>query len=71
MMKRLDLIDDPKYKTPKLNRKNYKSLIKEISAWISTFRNTEEFKAQVGESGLAIGKLRSMKEFAEGAWGNY
>ncbi len=71
MMRRLDLIENPKFKTPKLRRKNYKGLMKEINAWVSTFRNAEDLEAQVGESGLAIGKLRSMKEFAEGPWGDY
>ena len=70
-MRRLDLIDNPKYKTAKLRRKNYKGLIKEINAWVSTFRNAEDLEAQVGEAGLAVGKLKSMKEFAEGPWGDY
>ena len=71
MMRRLDLIDNPKYKTAKLRRKNYKSLMKEINDWVTTFRSAEDLEAQVGEAGLAIGKLKSMKEFAEGPWGNY
>ncbi len=71
MMRRLDLIDNPKYKTAKLRRKNYKSLMKEINDWVSTFRNAEDLEAQVGEAGLAVGKLKSMKEFAEGPWGDY
>ena len=71
MMRRLDLIDNPKYKTAKLRRKNYKDLMKEVYDWVSTFRNAEDLEAQVGEAGLAIGKLRNMKEFAEGPWGDY
>ena len=71
MMRRLDLIDNPKYKTAKLRRKNYKDLMKEVNDWVSTFRNAEDLEAQVGEAGLAIGKLRSMKDFAEGPWGDY
>ena len=71
MMRRLDLIDNPKYKTAKLRRKNYKDLMKEVYDWVLTFRNAEDLEAQVGESGLAIGKLRSMKDFAEGPWGDY
>ena len=71
MMRRLDLIDNPKYKTAKLRRQNYKDLMKEVNDWVSTFRNAEDLEAQVGEAGLAIGKLRNMKEFAEGPWGDY
>ena len=36
MMRRLDLIDNPKYKTAKLRRKNYKDLMKEVNDWVST-----------------------------------
>ena len=71
MMRRLDLLDNPKYKSAKLRRQNYKSLMKEINDWVTTFRNAEDLEAQVGEAGLAIGRLRSMKEFAEGPWGDY
>ena len=71
MMRRLDLIDNPKYKTAILRRKNYKELIKEVNDWVSTFRNAEDLEAQVGEAGLAVGKLKSMKDFAESSWGKY
>jgi len=71
MMRRLDLLDNPIYKTAKLRRKNYKNLMKEVNDWASTFRSVEDLEAQVGEVGLAVGKLRSMKDFAEGQWGTY
>tara|TARA_B100000809_G_scaffold98320_1_gene96848 strand:- start:702 stop:1925 length:1224 start_codon:yes stop_codon:yes gene_type:complete len=71
MMRRLDLLDNPKYKTAQLRRKNYKTLMKEVNDWASTFRSVEDLEAQVGEVGLAVGKLRSMKDFAEGQWGRH
>lgn len=71
MMRRLDLLTVPKYKTPKLRRKNYKDLMKEIISWASTFRSIEDLEAQVEEAGLAVGKLRTMKDFAEGEWGKH
>ena len=71
MMRRLDLLDNPNYKTAKLRRKNYKKLMKEVNDWASTFRSLEDLEAQVGEVGLAVGKLRSMKDFAEGQWGSH
>ncbi len=71
MMRRLDLIENPLFKTAKLRRKNYKLLMKEVNDWASTFRTIEDLEAQVGEVGLAVGKLNSMKEFAEGEWGTH
>ncbi len=71
MMRRNDLLDMPIYKTAKLRRKNITSLMKEVSNWAATFRNIEDLEAQVGEAGLAVGKLRTMKDFAEGEWGKY
>ena len=71
MMRRLDLLENPIYKTAKLRRKNYKKLMKEVNDWASTFRSVEDLEAQVGEVGLAVGKLRSMKDFAEGEWGKH
>tara|TARA_B100000029_G_scaffold444248_1_gene463887 strand:- start:163 stop:1386 length:1224 start_codon:yes stop_codon:yes gene_type:complete len=71
MMRRYDLLDMPIYKTSKLRRKNISSLMKEVSDWAATFRNIQDLEAQIGEAGLAVGTLRSMKEFAEGEWGKY
>ncbi len=69
MMRRLDLLENPLYKTAKLRRKNFKKLMKEVNDWAGTFRTIEDLEAQVGEVGLALGRLNSMKDFAEGEWG--
>ncbi len=45
--------------------------MKEANDWASTFRSVEYLEAQVGEVGLAVGKLNSMKDFAEGEWGSH
>ena len=37
--------------------------MKEVNDWASTFRSIEDLEAQVGEVGLAVGKLNSMKLF--------
>ncbi|MFL2682153.1 MAG: CaiB/BaiF CoA transferase family protein [Alphaproteobacteria bacterium] len=71
MMRRLDLLENPLFKTAKLRRKNFKILMKEVNDWASTFRSIEDLEAQVGEVGLAVGKLNSMKDFAEGEWGSH
>ena len=71
MMRRLDLLENPLFKTAKLRRKNFKKLMKEVNDWAATFRSIEDLEAQVGEVGLAVGKLNSMKDFAESEWGNH
>lgn len=71
MMRRLDLLENPNYKTAKLRRKNYNKLMQEVNDWASTFRSVEDLEAQVAEAGLAVGKLNSMKDFAEGQWGEH
>ena len=71
MMRRLDLLENPLFVTAKLRRKNFNKLMKEVNDWASTFRSIEDLEAQVGEVGLAVGKLNSMKDFAEGEWGSH
>ncbi len=68
MMRRNDLVRDPRYATARLRRKNITSLLAEVRAWIMTFSDLEELQAQVSESGLAIGVIRTVKEFADGDW---
>ncbi len=71
MMRRWDLLSDPRYLTPELRRKNFKFLMKEVVAWAATFRSVSDLEAQVRESGLALGELKTMKEFAESDWGQH
>ncbi len=68
MMRRNDLINDPRYATARLRRKNIAPLLEEVRAWIMTFSDLEQLQAQVSESGLAIGTIRTVQEFAEGEW---
>jgi crotonobetainyl-CoA:carnitine CoA-transferase CaiB-like acyl-CoA transferase len=68
MMRRSDLLTDPRYATAKLRRENLASLLAEVRAWLATFENLEQLQAQVSESGLAVGRVRSLKEFAKSDW---
>jgi CoA:oxalate CoA-transferase len=68
MMRRNDLLRDPRYATANLRRQNLKSLLAEVRAWIGTFGSFEQLQVQVSEAGLAVGKLRSLKEFSEFDW---
>ncbi|QPF85437.1 CoA transferase [Bradyrhizobium genosp. L] len=68
MMRRSDLLGDPRYATAKLRRQNLASLLVEIRAWLTTFENLEQLQAQVSEAGLAVGRVRTVNEFAASEW---
>ncbi|SPP93062.1 CoA transferase [Bradyrhizobium vignae] len=68
MMRRSDLLTDPRYATAKLRRENLSSLLAEVQAWLSTFDSIEQLQAQVSEAGLAVGRVRTLNEFAKSDW---
>jgi crotonobetainyl-CoA:carnitine CoA-transferase CaiB-like acyl-CoA transferase len=68
MMRRSDLLKDPRYATANLRRKNLPSLLAEVRAWLGTFEDLEQLQAQVSEGGLAVGQIRSVNEFAASDW---
>jgi len=68
MMRRTDLLKDPRYATAKLRAANIESLLAEVRSWILTFSDLELLQAQVSEAGLAIGVVRSTNEFAASEW---
>jgi CoA:oxalate CoA-transferase len=68
MMRRSDLLTDPRYATAHLRRKNLAPLLAEVRAWLGTFDNLEQLQAQVSESGLAVGRVRTISQFADSEW---
>jgi crotonobetainyl-CoA:carnitine CoA-transferase CaiB-like acyl-CoA transferase len=68
MMRRSDLLTDPRYATAKLRRENLRSLLAEVRAWLATFDSLEQLQAQVSEAGLAVGRVRTVNEFAKSDW---
>lgn len=68
MMRRTDLLKDPRFATANLRRENLSDLLAEVRAWILTFPDMEELQAQVSEASLAIGIVRSTAELAESDW---
>lgn len=68
MMRRSDLLTDPRYATANLRRKNLAPLLAEVRAWLGTFDNLEQLQAQVSEAGLAVGRVRTISEFSESEW---
>jgi CoA:oxalate CoA-transferase len=68
MMRRNDLLGDPRFATANLRRKNLPALLAEVRSWLMTFPNLEQLQAQVSEAGLAVGELRTVREFADSEW---
>ncbi|MES5481319.1 CoA transferase [Bradyrhizobium sp. INPA03-11B] len=68
MMRRSDLLADPRYATARLRRENLVPLLAEIRTWLTTFENLEQLQAQVSEAGLAVGRVRTVNEFADTDW---
>jgi len=68
MMRRNDLLADPRYATANLRRQNLASLLGEIRSWLTTFSDLNQLQAQVSEAGLAVGEVRTVSEFAESDW---
>lgn len=70
-MRRGDLLDDPRFATAELRRKNYAALHAIVQAWIFTFRDMALLDAQLDEAKVAMGEVRSMKELAKTEWAEY
>jgi crotonobetainyl-CoA:carnitine CoA-transferase CaiB-like acyl-CoA transferase len=68
MMRRSDLLSDPRYATAKLRRENLASLLAEVRSWLATFDDLEQLQAQVSEAGLVVGRIRTVNEFAGSDW---
>ena len=68
MMRRSDLRDDPRFTTARLRREHLSAFLAEVRSWIMTFVDLDELQAQVSEAGLAIGVIRTTKEFGESGW---
>ncbi|MET0307439.1 MAG: CaiB/BaiF CoA-transferase family protein [Sphingomonas sp.] len=68
MMRRNDLVRDPRFATAKLRRENIAILLREVLAWIKSFSDLDQLQAQVSEAGLALGTLRDITDFAQSDW---
>jgi crotonobetainyl-CoA:carnitine CoA-transferase CaiB-like acyl-CoA transferase len=68
MMRRTDLLRDPRFATPHLRRANEAALLAEVRAWLIGFPDLDELEAQVKVAGLAVGVVRSTTEFLASEW---
>jgi crotonobetainyl-CoA:carnitine CoA-transferase CaiB-like acyl-CoA transferase len=67
-MRRPDLADDPRFRTPELRQRNLGALHKIVQDWIGTFADMESLDAQMDEAKIATGQVRTVKEFAATDW---
>ncbi|WP_025735697.1 CaiB/BaiF CoA transferase family protein [Mycobacterium genavense] len=67
-MRRADLGDDPRFRTPELRRQNLAALHEIVQTWIYTFDSMDSLDAQFDEAKIATGQLRDMVEFSETDW---
>jgi len=67
-MRRADLADDPRFRTPTDRRRNLAELHRIIQDWIWTFDDLESLNAQLDEAKIASGTLRTTSELAATDW---
>ncbi|WAJ46521.1 CaiB/BaiF CoA-transferase family protein [Mycobacterium sp. Aquia_216] len=69
-MRRPDLADDPRFRTPELRRLHLQALHAIVQTWIYTFDSMDSLDAQFDEAKIATGQLRGIAEFSETEWAN-
>lgn len=67
-MRRPDLADDPRFRTPELRQRNFAALHQIVQNWIGTFTDMASLDAQLDEAKIASGQLRTVREFAASEW---
>lgn len=70
-MRRVELASDPRFATAALRSQNYDALHEIIQTWMLTFRDMKALDAQLDESKIAMGEIRTMKQLAETEWAAY
>jgi crotonobetainyl-CoA:carnitine CoA-transferase CaiB-like acyl-CoA transferase len=70
-MRRVDLLDDPRFSSAAGRRLNFGALHAIIQSWILTFPDMARLDAQFDEAKIAMGEIRSIKELAKSEWSDY
>jgi crotonobetainyl-CoA:carnitine CoA-transferase CaiB-like acyl-CoA transferase len=66
--RRADLLRDPRFATVAARQANYAALHAEIQTWMLTFRDLASLDAQLDESKIAIGQVRTLQELGQTEW---
>ncbi|HEX4249757.1 MAG TPA: CaiB/BaiF CoA-transferase family protein [Pseudonocardia sp.] len=67
-MRRADLADDPRFRTPRLRSQHLPELHAIVQTWINTFADMASLDAQLDEAKIATGQLRDVRDFAATDW---
>jgi crotonobetainyl-CoA:carnitine CoA-transferase CaiB-like acyl-CoA transferase len=70
-MRRADIARDSRFDTAEHRIANYDALHEIIQNWIYSFPDLGSLDAQLDESKIAVGVVRSLKELAETEWASY
>jgi crotonobetainyl-CoA:carnitine CoA-transferase CaiB-like acyl-CoA transferase len=70
-MRRVDLLEDPRFASAAGRRLNFGALHAIIQSWILTFPDMARLDAQFDEAKIAMGEIRSIKELAKSEWSDY
>ena len=70
-MRRVDLMDDPRFSSAAARRLNFGALHQIIQAWMLTFPDMATLDAQFDEAKIAMGEIRSIKELTKSDWSDY
>ncbi|MCR6735891.1 MAG: CoA transferase [Afipia sp.] len=70
-MRRVDLMDDPRFSSAAARRLNFGALHQIIQSWMLTFPDMATLDAQFDEAKIAMGEIRSTKELIKSAWSEY
>lgn len=70
-MRRVDLLDDPRFATAAARRLNFGALHQLIQNWILTFPDMATLDAQFDEAKIAMGEIRSIKDLSASEWSEY
>jgi crotonobetainyl-CoA:carnitine CoA-transferase CaiB-like acyl-CoA transferase len=70
-MRRGDLARDERFLTAERRLANYDALHEIIQAWVYSAPDLQALDAQLDEAKIAVGVVRSLKEFSETEWAEY
>src|SRR5256884_7593184 len=70
-MRRVDLMEDPRFSSAAARRLNFGALHQIIQSWMLTFPDMARLDAQFDEAKIAMGEIRSIKDLAKSEWSDY
>jgi crotonobetainyl-CoA:carnitine CoA-transferase CaiB-like acyl-CoA transferase len=70
-MRRIDLLEDPRFSSAAARRTNFGALHQIVQSWMLTFPDMAMLDAQLDEAKIAMGQIRSLRDLATSEWSDY